>query len=399
MIAMPKRLVRLFLPLLLGVLVACEPLPPSRSGATHPRPVKAVAPTTPAPDPGVATKAVDLDTLADLDAIMPKLGAKRLVFVGEVHNRLEDHRNQLQIIRRLHALHPDMAIGMEYFQQPFQRYLDDYVGGRISEDAMLRGTEYFRRWGYDYRLYAPILRFARAHGIPLVALNLPVEITRTVGRSGLDSLTPAQRARIPQHIDRSDQAYRKRLKRIYDEHSGPHRPSFEHFYSVQLLWDEGMAARAARYLQRHPKRRLVVLAGNGHLEYGSGIPRRLTRRVAVSSAIVLNDMPQVLEPDFADFVLLSPRESLPPAGVLGVTLGRKGDALRIGKLDPGGAAAAAGLRVGDQLLAIAGQPVHQPADLRVAMWNKRPGQSVRVKVRRSHWLRADQVLTVTAELH
>lgn len=396
---MPKRFVRLFPPLLAGFLAACEPIQPSLPASAHPPPVKAVAPSASAPDPGVSTRAVDLDTLADLDAIMPKLAAKRVVFVGEVHNRPEDHRNQLEIIRRLHTLHPHMAIGMEYFQQPFQQYLDEYVAGRISEDAMLRGTEYFRRWGYDYRLYAPILRFARAHGIPLLALNLPVEITRKVGRSGLDSLTPAQRAQIPRHIDRSDKDYRKRLKRVYQEHGGPHRPTFEHFYSVQLLWDEGMAARAARYLQRHPKRRLVVLAGNGHLEYGSGIPQRVTRRVAVSSAIVLNDMPQILEPGLADFVLLSRHESLPPAGVLGVTLQRDGDALRIGKLDPGGAAAAAGLRAGDQLLAIAGQPVHKPADVRVAMWNKRPGQSVRVKVRRSHWLRADQVLTVTAELH
>jgi len=39
-----------------------------------------------------------------------------------------------------------------------------------------------------------------------------------------------------------------------------------------------MAERAADYLQRNPKRRMVVLAGSGHLMYGQGIPKRLLRR-------------------------------------------------------------------------------------------------------------------------
>ena len=42
-----------------------------------------------------------------------------------------------------------------------------------------------------------------------------------------------------------------------------------------------MAERAARYLQEHPEKTLVVLAGGGHLEYGQGIPKRLLRRVPV----------------------------------------------------------------------------------------------------------------------
>ena len=45
---------------------------------------------------------------------------------------------------------------------------------------MLKQTEYFTRWRFDYRLYRPILRFARDQGLPLVALNVPRELTERV---------------------------------------------------------------------------------------------------------------------------------------------------------------------------------------------------------------------------
>ena len=56
--------------------------------------------------------------------------------------------------------HPRLAIGLEMFQRPFQPHLDDYVAGRIGIDELLARTEYFDRWRYDARLYAPIFEFA-----------------------------------------------------------------------------------------------------------------------------------------------------------------------------------------------------------------------------------------------
>lgn len=88
------------------------------------------------------------------------------------HDRL-DYLNQLEVIRGLHARRRAIAIGMEQFQQPFQGVLDDYVAGASPEREMLEGTEYFERWRFGYRLLAHRLRYAREHGIPVVALNVP----------------------------------------------------------------------------------------------------------------------------------------------------------------------------------------------------------------------------------
>ena len=80
-----------------------------------------------------ATKVLDLNALPGLDSIIPRLARKRVVFIGEAHDRYDHHLNQLAIIRRLHARHPDLAIGMEFFQQPFQQALDDYIAGELDE--------------------------------------------------------------------------------------------------------------------------------------------------------------------------------------------------------------------------------------------------------------------------
>lgn len=154
------------------------------------------APAHETPDAS-ATRVVDLRSLPDLNAIIPELADRRVVFVGETHDRYSHHLNQLAVIRGLQQRHPDLVIALEFFQQPFQRHLDDYVAGNISEKDMLRLTEYFSRWQFDYRLYRPILRYAREAGLKLLALNIPAELTRKVGREGLEGLDAEERAKLP----------------------------------------------------------------------------------------------------------------------------------------------------------------------------------------------------------
>ena len=157
------------------------------------------------------TAVVDLSALSGLDGLVETLASKRVVYVGESHDRYEDHLNQLSVIRGLHEKDIPLAIGMEFFQQPFQPHIDAFIAGEIGEKEMLRRTDYFERWRYDYRLYRPILRYARDHGIPAIALNIEREITEKVGDSGIASLSEEERARIPAEIDRDDEAYRDRV--------------------------------------------------------------------------------------------------------------------------------------------------------------------------------------------
>lgn len=384
--------------LALVLLSGCASAPRTRHDAGHAAPHHTRPATRADAGPVSATPALDLSAVANLEGIIPALAGKRVVLVGESHNRYDHHLVQLEIIQRLHAIHPRLAIGMEMFQQPFQDILDDYVAGRLSEQELLRGSEYYRRWRFDYRLYAPILRYAREHQLPVVALNLPKELTRKVGSEGLESLDEDERNMLPGEIDRSDAAYEERLRDIYKQHPGTDGGGFENFLDVQLLWDEGMAQQAADYLRAHPDDSMVILAGSGHLAYGSGIPRRLERRVPVPAAIVLNGWDGDLEPGLADYLLLTRERKLPASGKFGALLEEEDEMLTVQMCMTDSPCKAAGIRKGDRILAINDVPVTDMADLRLVTWDKEPGDIVSLKILRQRWFLKPQELTYEIEL-
>ena len=107
---------------------------------------------------------------------------------------------------------------MEMFQKPFQQALDEYIAGAIDERTFLKQSEYFKRWDIDYHLYKPILDFARARRLPVIALNLPRR-DRQPGRRKRPRLALEGGAEdISPELDFSDQEYRGRLKEIFAAH-------------------------------------------------------------------------------------------------------------------------------------------------------------------------------------
>ena len=201
-------------------------------------------------------------------AIIDRIEGDNVIYLGENHDRIEHHQRQLEIITQLHqhrASQLKLAIALEMFQRPFQPVLNRYLAGKIDEDRLKQQTEYETRWGFDWEFYAPILRFARANQIPLIALNTPAEITFKVAESGLNSLQGSDFRYIPPltEIDLDNQIYRQRLEQIYYQHVENdigNSEDADNFFTAQVLWDETMAEAIANYYQNHPESQIVVLA-------------------------------------------------------------------------------------------------------------------------------------------
>lgn len=317
-----------------------------------------------------------------VSAVIHQLDNKCAVFIGEDHERYDNHLDQLQIIHGLYRNAPGhWAIGIEYIQRRFQPALDAFIDKTIDEPEFLRRSEYFERWGYDYRLYRPIFRFARDHQIPMIALNAERELTDAVDKTGIAGLAAPDRARLPEQIEPPDTAYRERLRKIFDEHPGG--GNFDRFVDVQMTWDETMAASVADYLGAHPGKAMIVLAGEGHIAFGSGIPDRVKRRLpGIETAVLLPADKTDADLQGADYLLISRMESVPPAGKLGVTF-NSGGQLSIKTVAPRSAAAQAGLRPGDSIIAAENHPVHSLTDFRLAVMDKKPGQRVRLRIHRN----------------
>ncbi len=331
-------------------------------------------------DPLKEAVAVEISTLKTLPEMMEQVVRKKIVYVGENHDQFSNHVVQLEVIKNLHRRGKPVAIGMEMFQRPFQKVLDEYIEGKIDESEFLKGTQYFKRWGFDYRLYGPILLFARSNKIPVVALNQKQEIVDKAFKSGLDSLSGEERKFLPSGMDFSDGAYKERLKKTFQEHKDFGAKDFDFFYQAQILWDETMAESIDEFLRAHPSHQMVVLAGNGHLAYGSGIPKRTARRNGYGYAIILNDTDPKKE--IADYVLFPetvPGEASPRLMVL---LTEKDGKLEIAGFPPESNSEKAGMRVGDLIVSIDRTPIRGMDDLKIDLLSRKKGERVRVGILR-----------------
>ncbi|PLX47585.1 MAG: hypothetical protein C0611_11185, partial [Desulfobacteraceae bacterium] len=224
-------------------------------------------------------RALKPDALATIDDIIPQLTVSRIIYVGEAHDQFAHHMNQLKVIKKIHDAGYKLAVGMEMFQKPYQQVVDDYLAGQIDEFSFLKKTEYFSRWRYDYNLYKPIIDYLKQQRIPLVALNIQGDLTRKVAREGMYDLSDKQKKQLPSNMNFSNETYRKDLSQVFVVHNKQEDlQDFNYFLQAQMLWDEGMAESAHRFLAKHPEHKMVILAGNGHVRHKYGIPDRLYRR-------------------------------------------------------------------------------------------------------------------------
>ncbi len=314
----------------------------------------------------------------EIDISLPEVKNKRVLFVGEYHDNYAHHISQKKIIQKLHEDGAKVAIGMEMFQRRFQAVIDDYLAGKIDEKLFLQKSEYFSRWGYDYKLYKPIMIYAKENNIPIIALNLEKEITKKISRAGLDSLSVEDKKMIPKDLDFSDESYKKRLLDVFNdpEHlaamPAKYRPNLEYLYQAQILWDETMAESTASYLKSHPERIMIVLAGNGHLEYFVGIPARVKRRVDIPMSVLLQDSEK--EEGKADKYLFpkpipqgqASALMIEPTPKLGVHLAMK--KLKVTAIVKDSLAEKLGIQKEDTITAVGDMPVKTLADLKLALY-------------------------------
>jgi uncharacterized iron-regulated protein len=233
-----------------------------------------------------------------------------LVCVGETHDSEPHHQVQLRIIKALHAHDERLGVGMEMFQRPFQAHIDKYFRGESHEEAFLKDSEYKQRWGFDWALYRPIVEFCRRNALPLAALNVPRELTRKISKGGVASLSDDEKKQLGpvdfQVKEHRDHWYERLAKMHGNTKATPEQK--ERSYQVMTVWDDYMGQSAAAFQQERQLRRLVVLAGSGHIERGFGIPLRAARRtggVALTVGIHFErDQANPLQEPLTDYVIV-----------------------------------------------------------------------------------------------
>ncbi|UYG09046.1 ChaN family lipoprotein [Halomonas sp. M4R1S46] len=347
-------------------------------------PLTALAEPCPAPGQWLAADG----TPVAADALMRDLARQSVVLLGEEHDRLAHHRWQLHTLAGLHALRPDMVIGLEMLPREAQPALDAWVAGELDEAAFLEASDWAAAWSLDPALYLPILHFARMHGVPLRALNVAPALRRRLASDGWASVPAGERFDIPPPAAPSP-AYRRSLAEAFDRHAGDDDPAaLERFVAAQLVWDRAMASALAEAAEGDAL--VVGLMGLRHLTFGHGVPHQLAD-LGVTDQQSLMPRPrqadcQAPPEGLADgyFTLGDEAPFAPPAPPrLGVMIGPHPVGVVIQSVGPDSVAAAAGLREGDVILAAAGRPLDAPAELSARVREQPPGTLLPLVIRRN----------------
>lgn len=212
------------------------------------------------------------DLIDDLDRC-------RIIYVGEKHTNVFHHTIQLEVIQAVYKNHPNLVVGMEMFDTSYQPALDKWSAGQLDERTFLRQVHWYANWRYDFSLYRDILNFIKENHIRLVGLNIPFHIPSKIRVGGIENLGDHDRIYLPENIDNSNQEHREYVARVFEHHNFDGKVDFEDFYMAQAVWDDAMAAAIADNLGNDV---MIVLAGNGHIQYKYGIPQRAFRLTNVA---------------------------------------------------------------------------------------------------------------------
>ncbi len=335
------------------------------------------------------------------DQAVEMLAGAKVVYVGEMHNNLNAHKVQLEVVRALEERFPGrVAIGMEMFREAQQPALDRWSRGELGEMEFLRDVRWFQNWGSDFGYYRDILTYARDHRIDVVALKPDPEKERLARGKDWAAMTDAERALLPE-IGEEDRYQRASIDAVSAGHL-PTEGMAAAFRRIQILWEESMAEASVNYLRsdRGAGKHLVVIVGGGHLEYGFGVPKKVMRRMPAPYVILMPEeiaipeekaaeliMAEVVPPLLpllkADLLWMVPYEDLEDKRVrLGIVMDTKDGGVNVTSVEADSPAAEAGVRDGDRIVSLDGRPVAEPGDLRAMVGTKKDGEKGVLRVRR-----------------
>lgn len=189
-----------------------------------------------------------------------------MILFGEYHNNPISHWMQVELTKELDQNGP-LTLGAEMFERDNQAPLNQYLSGEIDAKAL---DTLARLWPNYKTDYAPIVNYAKANDIPVIATNIPRRYAAKVNKEGgfeaLNSLSAEEKewvAPLPVEFDAELPQY----KGMFEMMAG-HGGSID-MVKAQAIKD---ATMAYSILENHTDDRTFLhLHGSFHSDFFEGI--------------------------------------------------------------------------------------------------------------------------------
>jgi uncharacterized iron-regulated protein len=249
-----------------------------------------------------------------LEEIIAALDDADVLFVGETHNDAVGHAVEAELLRRADERYTQrraVALSLEMFERDVQTVVDEYLGGLITERHFLLSSRPWNNYETDYR---PLVEYARAHHLPVIAANAParyVSRVSTQGPASLSSLSKEARAWLPPlPFPDASAAYASKFNQFMsggtaappagaqaaqqsqvNPHAQPNPHGGAHLLEAQTLRDASMAYAISEFLKRGRDPLVVQINGTFHSEERMGVPEQLAHYRKKARAVVVTIVP------------------------------------------------------------------------------------------------------------
>lgn len=194
---------------------------------------------------------------------------------GELHGDAVGAAAERAVLEALAASPRPLALAMEFLERDVQPHVDAWLSGGLEDEALRQAA----RQGAAYTTtHGPLLAFAKARGIPVIAANAPRPLVTRYRKADagyeafLGTLTAEERAVLPRTTSEIDDAYRARFMALMGAERGAS------FFRSQALWDDAMAEAIADFRDAHPTHRVLLVVGAFHVTGGLGTLTKYTLR-------------------------------------------------------------------------------------------------------------------------
>ena len=180
-----------------------------------------------------------------------------------------------------------MVLGAEMFEADNQFIIDEYLQGKITAKNFQKEVRLWPNYNTDYK---PLMEFAKEHGLPFIATNIPRRYASLAYKQGVDSLMTlsdmAKSSIVPLETFEFDSTVACYAKMIYDfgDHGGVN------IATAQALKDATMA----HFILQNMNSRSVFMHYNGayHSDNKQGIIYYLTKEVEVDKVMTITTVSQ-----------------------------------------------------------------------------------------------------------
>jgi uncharacterized iron-regulated protein len=312
------------------------------------------------------------------EKMIENMQKSQFIYVGETHDSMLIHDIQAKIIKSLYETDRNLAVGMEMFTVNIQEKLNKWSLGILTDEEFIQEAQWYINWNFNFNYYSDIFRFIKDQTIPLYALNAPREIITEIRKEGWEALSEEEKKIVPKP-DLTNEDHRILMRATFENIDMPPQMKgmglhmmFDGLYRAQVSWDEVMAANAIRAWKKDNKR-VVVLAGSGHLLYNLGINRIVHEKVKQDfRTVICVDIPKGEESvsvsrSLADYIWGIPEKEKPVFPSIGLAFKKiQGlENLVLERKPVNGVAVNSDLEKGDVILFVDGKSFEDINDLRI----------------------------------